>query len=93
MAGRKTFCNLWRTVGFLIDFAVVVELATLVSFGVIISGGVQRRSAGWKIVASLLVFSGVVQCVGIAIVVCSPFSLYSFYHAALLSLLCLRRQM
>lgn len=62
----------------------------MVSFGVIISGGVQRRSAGWKIVASLLAFSGVVQCVGIAIVVRSPFSLPIFCYTALLPLLWFR---
>jgi hypothetical protein len=61
---------MWRTVGFLISFSVVVELAALVSFLVIMSGGVQRRSAGWKVITSLLLFAGIVQCAGMAIVVC-----------------------
>jgi hypothetical protein len=61
---------MWRTVGFLISFDVVIELCTLVSFGVIIAGGVQRRTAGWSIICGLLLFSGLVQCAGMAIVVC-----------------------
>ncbi len=64
------FCNMWRTVGFLISFGVVVELCTLVSFVVIIGGGVQRRAAGWQVAAGVLAFSAVVQCAGMAIVVC-----------------------
>ncbi|KAH7135391.1 hypothetical protein B0J11DRAFT_158581 [Dendryphion nanum] len=62
------FCHIWRTVGFLLSFGVVIELATLVSFAVIIAGGVQRRVAGWKIITGLLAFGGVVLCAGMAIV-------------------------
>jgi hypothetical protein len=53
----------------LISFAVVVELCTLVSFIVIIGGGVQRRVAGWQVASGVLLFSAVVQCAGMAIVV------------------------
>ncbi|KAH7346023.1 hypothetical protein BKA66DRAFT_478363 [Pyrenochaeta sp. MPI-SDFR-AT-0127] len=63
-----SFCNMWRTVGFLISFGVVVELCTLVSFVVILAGGVQRRAAGWQVAAGVLAFSAVVQCAGMAIV-------------------------
>ncbi|KAF2036759.1 hypothetical protein EK21DRAFT_95971 [Setomelanomma holmii] len=63
-----SFCNMWRTVGFLISFAVVIELCTLVSFVVIIGGGVQRRVAGWQVASGVLLFSAVVQCAGMAIV-------------------------
>lgn len=69
-AKDKYFCSMWRTVGFLISFDVVLELCTLVSFGVIIAGGVQRRVAGWSVICGLLLFSGIVQCAGMAIVVC-----------------------
>ncbi|ORY14690.1 hypothetical protein BCR34DRAFT_560091 [Clohesyomyces aquaticus] len=62
------FCSMWRTVGFLMSLAVVVELCTLVAFVVIIAGGVQRRSAGWKLQCSLLLFSSFIQCIGMAIV-------------------------
>jgi hypothetical protein len=61
---------MWRTVGFLISFAVVIELCTLVSFIVIVGGGVQRRAAGWQVAAGVLLFSAVIQCAGMAIVVC-----------------------
>jgi hypothetical protein len=64
------FCHMWRTVGFLLSFDVVVELCTLVAFVVIIAGGVQRRTLGWKIVCTLLLCSAFVQCAGMAIVVC-----------------------
>jgi hypothetical protein len=66
----ESFCNMWRTVGFFISFDVAVELCTLVSFVVIISGGVQRRAAGWQTVSTLLLFCAFVQCVGMSIVVC-----------------------
>ncbi|EAT86279.2 hypothetical protein SNOG_06448 [Parastagonospora nodorum SN15] len=65
---HPAFCNMWRTVGFLISFAVVAELCTLVSFAVIVGGGVQRRAAGWQVVSGVLLFSAVVQCAGMAIV-------------------------
>ena len=60
---------MWRTVGFLMSFGVVVELCTLVSFVVIIAGGVQRRVQGWGVVVGVLVFSAFIQGVGMAIVV------------------------
>ncbi|KAJ4339415.1 hypothetical protein N0V95_007793 [Ascochyta clinopodiicola] len=63
-----SFCNMWRTVGFLMSFGVVVELCTLVSFVVIMSGGVQRRVQGWGVVVGVLLFSAFIQCAGMAIV-------------------------
>lgn len=69
-----SFCNMWRTVGFLTSFGVVVELCAIVAFVVIISGGVQRRAAGWQVAVGVLSFSALVQCAAMAIVVsaCSP---------------------
>jgi hypothetical protein len=64
-----SFCNMWRTVGFLTSFGVVVELCAIVSFVVIISGGVQRRAQGWMVAVGVLSFSALVQCGGMAIVV------------------------
>ncbi|KAJ4381904.1 hypothetical protein N0V86_003273 [Didymella sp. IMI 355093] len=63
-----SFCNMWRTVGFLMSFGVVVELCTLVSFVVIVAGGVQRRVQGWGVVVGVLVFSAIIQGAGMAIV-------------------------
>jgi len=50
------------------SFAVVIELATLIAYAVIILGGIQRRTKGWKVVCSLLTFAGIAQCVSMAIV-------------------------
>lgn len=61
---------MWRTVGFMMSFGVVVELCTLVSFVVIIAGGVQRRVQGWGIVVGVLVFSAIIQGAGMSVVVC-----------------------
>jgi len=68
-AGDKwSFCSMWRTVGFLMSFAVIIELATLTAYAIIILGGKQRRDKGWKVVCSLLVFSALVQLVSMALV-------------------------
>lgn len=67
---------MWRTVGFLISFSVVIELATLVSFAVIVAGGVQRRTAGWQVSSSLLAFGGIVQCAAMAMIVGLPNSVF-----------------
>lgn len=83
-----SFCNMWRTVGFLTSFGVVVELCAIVSFIVIISGGVQRRAAGWQVAVGVLSFSAIVQCAAMAIVVRRRYrhlsaagSIYAWRHA------------
>jgi hypothetical protein len=55
------------------SFAVLIELATLVAYIIIILGGQQLRQYGWKVVVSLLAAIVLVQCSGMAIVVCSNF--------------------
>ncbi|EAQ90722.1 hypothetical protein CHGG_02657 [Chaetomium globosum CBS 148.51] len=45
----RSFCSMWRTTGFLMSFAVVAELATLVGFLVILAGGRVKREGGWKV--------------------------------------------
>jgi hypothetical protein len=52
------------------SFTAVLELATLVAYIVVILGGKQRREAGWKVLASMLLLIGAVQCASMAIVVC-----------------------
>lgn len=59
---------MWRTVGFLMSFAVLIELATLVGYVIVVLGGKQSREYGWKIICTLLAFITVVQCAGMAIV-------------------------
>jgi len=67
-AKDPSFCNMWRTVGFLVSFGVVIELCTIVSLVIIMAGGVQRRAAGWQVAVGVLAFSATVQCAGMAIV-------------------------
>jgi formate hydrogenlyase subunit 3/multisubunit Na+/H+ antiporter MnhD subunit len=63
------FCSLWRTTGFLMNFAAVLELVTIVAYIVILAGGKQKRQSGWKLLGALLVVTGAVQCAAMAIVV------------------------
>lgn len=54
----------------MMSFAAVLELATLVAYVVVILGGKQKREAGWRVLAFMLVLIGVVQLASAAIVVC-----------------------
>ncbi|KAF2493233.1 hypothetical protein BU16DRAFT_465228 [Lophium mytilinum] len=65
---KWSFCSMWRTVGFLMSFAVILELATLTSYAIIILGGKQRRDRGWKVVCAFLVVSALVELVSMALV-------------------------
>jgi len=56
------FCSMWRTTAFMMSFAAVLELATLVAYLVIIIGGRQKRENGWKLLVSMLAVIGVAQC-------------------------------
>jgi formate hydrogenlyase subunit 3/multisubunit Na+/H+ antiporter MnhD subunit len=55
------------------SFAVVMEGMTLISFLVVIAGGKQKREKGWRILSALLVFVGIIQGVGMVIIVSRPF--------------------
>ena len=57
------------------SFAVVLEGMTFVSFVVMLSSGIQKRTSGWKIVAMFLALVGAVQCVAMALIVRLPVSL------------------
>lgn len=77
---------MWRSVGFLISFAVVLEGMTFVAFVVILAGGKQMRETGWKMLTVFLVLIGLVQAGGMGLVVspCAPTHL--FYICAYLYL-------
>ncbi|KAH7407601.1 hypothetical protein BKA64DRAFT_424484 [Cadophora sp. MPI-SDFR-AT-0126] len=64
----RYFCSMWRSVGFLMSFAAVLELGTIVAYVIIIGGGKQKRETGWKVLAFMLMLVGIVQCAGMAIV-------------------------
>ncbi|KAL8801010.1 MAG: hypothetical protein Q9182_004754 [Xanthomendoza sp. 2 TL-2023] len=59
---------MWRSVGFLMSFGVVIEGMTLIAFIVLLVGGKQKREQGWKVISGLLVLSGLIQCAGMAII-------------------------
>lgn len=52
------------------SFTSVLEMATLVAFAVVLIGGRQKRVEGWKVLCGMLAVVGVLQCAGMAIVVC-----------------------
>jgi hypothetical protein len=61
---------MWRSVGFLITFTVVLEGLGLVAYLIILSGGKQLRESGWRVLSSIILLSAVVQAAGMALVVC-----------------------
>lgn len=65
------FCQMWRTTGFLMNIAAVLELATLIAYLVVIVGGKQKRENGWKVLVSMLVVIGAIQCFAMSTVVCA----------------------
>lgn len=66
---EKYFCSMWRTTGFLMSFATVAELATLVCFVVTIGGSSDKREYGWKVLCGLLATVAVVQFAAMGLVV------------------------
>lgn len=68
--GERYFCSMWRTVGFMASFAVIICLAGLVGFGIILKGGKYKRETGWPFVTVMLGLVAVVEFIVISIVVC-----------------------
>ncbi|TFB05588.1 hypothetical protein CCMA1212_002216 [Trichoderma ghanense] len=66
--GERYFCSMWRTVGFMASFGIVLCLATLISFALVMGGGKYRRETGWPFVVVLLTLVSVVEFVVISIV-------------------------
>ncbi|OAX85531.1 hypothetical protein ACJ72_00070 [Emergomyces africanus] len=64
----RQFCSMWRTVGFLMSFAVVIEGMTLITYIVILAGGKQMRESGWRILSLFLVLVALVQCASMGLV-------------------------
>lgn len=60
---------MWRSVGFLMSFAVVLEGMTIVSYIIILAGGKQLRESGWSVLSLLLILVAGVQAAGMSIVV------------------------
>lgn len=68
----RSFCSMWRSTGFLMNFSVIFELAVLVAYIVILFGGRCTREVGWKILSPLLLIVAAVQLVAMTLVVCYP---------------------
>ncbi|EGC45181.1 conserved hypothetical protein [Histoplasma capsulatum var. duboisii H88] len=64
----RQFCSMWRTIGFLMSFAVVLEGMTLMTYIVILTGGKQMRESGWRVLSLFLVLVALVQCASMALV-------------------------
>ena len=60
---------MWRSVGFLMSFAIVLEGMTLIAYVVILGGGKQKRESGWKILSGMHFIVGALQLAGMAIIV------------------------
>jgi hypothetical protein len=64
----------------MMNFAALLECASLVAFLVIIGGGRQKREQGWKVLVGLLVLVALAQCFAMSTVVRMPFLLVCFYN-------------
>lgn len=71
MGEDRYFCSMWRSTGFFMNFALVIELAVLIAYVTILVGGRASREAGWKILAGLLGLVAVGELLAMALVVCS----------------------
>ncbi|KAL9124610.1 MAG: hypothetical protein Q9217_006073 [Psora testacea] len=65
----RYFCSMWRSVGFLMSFAVVMEGMTIIAYIIIIAGGKQKRETGWKVLAGFHLLVGVLLGAGMSIIV------------------------
>ena len=51
------------------SFAIVLEGMTLIAYTVILAGGIQKRTTGWKILSGLLLLVGAIQLTAMALMV------------------------
>ncbi|KAJ5692947.1 hypothetical protein N7462_002370 [Penicillium macrosclerotiorum] len=64
----RYFCSMWRSVGFLMSFAVVLMGISVVAYLIILSGGKRLRENGWRILSLLIILSAVVQAAAMSVV-------------------------
>lgn len=60
---------MWRSVGFLMSFAIVLQGMSVVTYLVILSGGKRLRENGWSVLSLMVGLSAIVQAAGMSIVV------------------------
>lgn len=87
---NRYFCSMWRSVGFLMSFAVVLEGMTIAAFTILLVGGKQKREQGWGALTILVTLAAAVQAIGMALMACT--SLPWRFHKAncILRLTCSR---
>ncbi|PNP42919.1 hypothetical protein TGAM01_v201551 [Trichoderma gamsii] len=66
--GERYFCSMWRTVGFMASFTIILCLASLIAFALVMNGGKYRRETGWPFVSALLTLVSAVEFIIISIV-------------------------
>lgn len=64
----RYFCTMWRSAGFLVSLAAVLDLVTLIAFAMTILGGREKRQSGWPVLCGLLFLVAGAQCAPMAIV-------------------------
>ncbi|KAJ5141495.1 hypothetical protein N7526_002490 [Penicillium atrosanguineum] len=64
----RYFCSMWRSVGFLMSFAVVLQGMSIVTYMVILLGGKRLRENGWRLLSLLIVMSAFLQAASMSIV-------------------------
>ncbi|KAJ6166995.1 hypothetical protein N7470_002442 [Penicillium chermesinum] len=65
---NRYFCSMWRSVGFLMSFTVVLQGISIVAYLIILAGGKRLRENGWRILSILIVLSAIVQATSMSIV-------------------------
>lgn len=65
----RSFCSMWRSTGFLMNFGVIFEVAILVAYVVILVGGRGTREIGWKILSPMIMVVAAAQLVAMTLVV------------------------
>ncbi|KAJ5792677.1 uncharacterized protein N7503_008655 [Penicillium pulvis] len=64
----RYFCSMWRSVGFLMSFAVVLQGMSIVTYIIILGGGKRLRENGWGVLSILIACSAIVQAASMSIV-------------------------
>ncbi|KAH8693896.1 hypothetical protein BGW36DRAFT_212413 [Talaromyces proteolyticus] len=64
----RYFCSMWRSVGFLMTFAIVLMSMAVVAYMVILSGGKRLRETGWTVLSLIIILSVAVQVASMALV-------------------------
>ncbi|KAL2758110.1 hypothetical protein ACRALDRAFT_1074837 [Sodiomyces alcalophilus JCM 7366] len=65
---NRSFCTVWRTMGFLASFATIIYLAGIVAFVVVMAGGKFKREVGWKVISPLLLLAAFVEFIIMGVV-------------------------